>query len=79
MLMGNIGFFPVFLFFMDICSIVFQRCRKEATSMMFFSVIITYIRIAQYAVSTADLLPFILYDIYEPPIIYQCLGMRGRF
>lgn len=52
----------------------FQCSTKEAALMMFFNIIITYIYIALYAVSTTDLLPFIPYNIYEPPIMCQSLG-----
>lgn len=46
------------LSFMDICTIVFQCSRKEATLVTFFNIIIIYLHIAQYAVSTTNLLPF---------------------
>lgn len=42
--------------------------------MIFFN-IIAYIHLAQYTVSTTDLRPFILCDIYEPPSVYRFLGM----
>lgn len=69
----NISVFLMFVAFFLQCS------KEEATLMMFFSIIVTYVHTALCTISATELLPFISGDIYEPPIMCQTLGYRRDF